>query len=102
MENLSNMQNMSATTVRTDKGTEIEADLVFKTIGLPVNSSAYKKSLGKGSFTLSNCESDIGNNQILLIFVELFASSDVKDQTKISVHFRNRSVGMGLEARILT
>ena len=37
---------MSSTTVRTDKGTEIEADLVFKTIGLPVNSSAYKSALG--------------------------------------------------------
>lgn len=46
VENLSGIENMSSTTVRTDKGTEIEADLVFKTIGLPVNSSAYKSALG--------------------------------------------------------
>ena len=46
VENLSGIENMSSTAVRTDKGTEIEADLVFKTIGLPVNSSAYKSALG--------------------------------------------------------
>ena len=34
-------------TVKTDKGTVIHADLVFKTIGLPVNKEAYENSLGR-------------------------------------------------------
>ena len=34
-------------TVTTDKGTTIEADMVFKTIGLNVQSDAYRNSFGK-------------------------------------------------------
>ena len=34
-------------TVTTNKGTKIDADIVFKTIGLPVQSEAYRNSLGE-------------------------------------------------------
>ena len=34
-------------TVTTDKGTRIDADMVFKTIGLNVQSDAYRNSFGK-------------------------------------------------------
>ena len=37
-------------TVTTDKGTKIDADIVFKTIGLPVQSEAYRNSLGEVYF----------------------------------------------------
>ena len=34
-------------TLTTDKGRKIEADIVFKTIGLPVQTEAYRNTLGK-------------------------------------------------------
>ena len=43
-------------TVTTDKGTEIDADIVFKTVGLPVQSEAYRNSLGEVYFrAIINC-----------------------------------------------
>ena len=47
VENMDDLEDVGAATVRTSKGTVIHADLVFKTIGLPVNKEAYEKSLGK-------------------------------------------------------
>ncbi len=49
MEELQRYENytMGPVTVTTDKGTSIEADIVFKCTGLTTNSDAYKESLGK-------------------------------------------------------
>ena len=46
MENLNEVSDDGPASVTTDKGTTIEYDLCFKTIGLPVNTSAYKSCLG--------------------------------------------------------
>ena len=50
VEDLPNIPHLESGTVRTDKGTEIEADLIFQTIGLSYNSSAYETALGRISF----------------------------------------------------
>ena len=34
-------------TLTTDKGKKIEADIVFKTVGLPVQKDAYSSTLGR-------------------------------------------------------
>ena len=36
--------------LRTDKGTTIQADLVFVCIGVTINKTAYSESLGSGKF----------------------------------------------------
>ena len=38
----------------------------------------------KGSFPLSDCDCDVANNWVLLVSMQLFTSSDVKHQRKIS------------------
>ena len=38
----------------------------------------------QGPFTLSDCESDVANNWVLLVSMQLFTSSDIKHQRKIS------------------
>ena len=50
VQNLSDLENLKPGTVRTDKGTVVEADLVFKTMGLSINTDAYKEALGMCTF----------------------------------------------------
>ena len=49
VEDLDQYENytMGPVTVKTDKGTTIEADIVFKCVGVTINSDAYKEGLGK-------------------------------------------------------
>ncbi|XP_038051096.1 ferroptosis suppressor protein 1-like [Patiria miniata] len=78
-EKVSNLSELprdgsSRCTVKTDKGTEIEADLVLVCVGVPCNSSAYATSL-------SNCMEETGHlkvNQFLQVegLDDVFAIGD--------------------------
>ena len=52
VEDLDQYENytMGPVTVRTDKGTTIEADIVFKCVGLTINAEAYRDGLGKSCY----------------------------------------------------
>jgi len=51
------IETVGAVTVSTDKGTELEVDLILRCTGLRVNSSAYKTTLG-------GCVDDAGRLQV--------------------------------------
>ncbi|XP_057291756.1 ferroptosis suppressor protein 1-like [Hydractinia symbiolongicarpus] len=60
VENLNDLSETGPGTVVTNKGTSIEADVLFKFVGLKVNNDAYKDSLSsavdeKGALKVDNC-----------------------------------------------
>lgn len=48
--NLDELENGKPGTIKTDKDTCLEADMVFKFVGAALNTEAYKDGLGKYSF----------------------------------------------------
>ena len=52
VSNLNELTQCGSGCVKTDKGTELEADIIFKVVGDRINPSAYQKGLGKNNFDL--------------------------------------------------